>query len=146
MFSVPDRFWYQNNKQTTNYYKVKERWRLKCPYKEDKWRRRKGRCIIENWNLSKSKSSKLKSKKKINFFFENFDFFSKCQECLRSEGRKIFQIFIFYFLVQNDSIRKNKQFFFENFDFFSKSEECGGFWPFWPLEREPKFFLIWGFR
>ena len=49
------RFWYQNNKQTTNYYKVEERWRSKCPYKEDKWRRRKGRYIIEieGKNLSK---------------------------------------------------------------------------------------------
>ena len=87
------------------------------------------------WTLRfvKIKIIKIEIKKKY-FFFENFDFFSKCQECLRSEGRKIFQFFFFDFLVQNDSIRKKK------------SKECGGFWPFWPLETErTKVFLDMGF-
>ena len=64
----------------------------------------------------------------MKFFFENFEFFSKCEEFGGSEGRKYFQIFFFDFLGQNDSIRKKKQKkFFESFDFFSKSKECGGF-------------------
>ena len=124
---------------------------------------------FNNNNNKKSKSSKFKSKKNSNIFvqvkketkvpkvnieicrnrnhqnsnqkkiIENFHIFLSW----RSEGRNFFQIFFFEFLVQNDSIRKKKQkHFFENFDFFSKSKECGGFWPFWPLEREPKFFSL----
>ena len=99
------------------------------------------------WTLRfvKIKIIKIEIKKKI-IFFENFDFFSKCQECLRSEGRKIFQFFFWFSCSEWLNSQKKAKFFFENFDFFSKSKECGGFWPFWPLEREPKFFLIWGFR
>ena len=71
--------------------------------------------------MSKSKSSKLKLKKKIrNFLFlKILIFFSKCQECWRSEGRKYFQFFFFDFLVQNDSIRKkSKKIFLKILIFF----------------------------
>ena len=62
--------------------------------------------------------------------------------CWRSERRKFFQNFFFWISCSEwlNSQKKAKKIFFENFDFFSKSKECGGFWPFWPLEREPKFF------